>query len=397
MALADLDLDSLLDPRPRPDVPAGDAFRAWRLRALSPAEFASHGDSDARLSTKQLTYLAWLGLLAPTSHNTVPQRFELRPDECAISIWLDREHVLPESDPDGRQAHVSVGCCAANIAAGAGALGWAAEIEILPVPATRAGPRRASEPRCTRVVNVRFSRAGSVAGAGALRAILDRKVVRAEYDERIRLDADLATQLTEIAARHPGLALHLVTDAPTLLFLAKFQEIADITVINRTAFSMELGAWFLDNDSEARIGMRGREFGLDDGATRRMSLGLRKIEPLLPDEIAGFAKVGYVGIRSSSAVAVITVQEDSLAQRIATGRAYEDMALALTERGFCTAMHAATTEVLAPNLALRGRLRTRSRVEAVFRIGRPLHPSDGERAHASRPDIADVLFTGEDT
>jgi hypothetical protein len=390
MRTVDLDPAELLDASPRPDVPPGDAFRAFRLRALTPDAFASYGDSDARLSQRQLLYLAWLGLLAPTSHNTVPQRFELRPEEGAISIWLDRERILPESDPDGRQAHVSAGCCVANIAVGARALGWATDVEVLPVALAEAGPSAASEPRYTHVLDLRFSRAQS---AGSLDAIVSRKVVRAEYDERVKLDEDLPALLGEIATRHEGLALHLITDAPTLLFLAKFQEIADITVINRAAFSLELGEWFLDNDSTARVGMRGREFGLDDEATRRMSLGLRKIQPLLPDEIAGFAKVGYVGIRSSSAVAVITVQEDSLAQRIATGRAYEEMALLLTQRGFCTAMHAATTEVAAPNLALRGRLRTRSRIEALFRIGRPLHPADGERPHSSRPDISDVLFT----
>lgn len=374
------------------DVPASAAFSAWRLRTLSRDDFAVYGDAPERLSAAQLGYLAWLGLLAPTSHNTVPQRFRLQPESGVLSIWLDREFVLPESDPTGRQAHVSIGCCVANAVIGARELGWSADVDVKPVPPERAGPRKPGEPRYTHMVDMRFFRSDAPADAGSIRAILGRKVVRAEYDDRVRLDADLSAELAQIAARHSPIKLHLIADAPTLLFLAKFQEMADTTVVNRPAFSLELGAWFLDNDSDSPLGMRGREFGLSDEATRRMSRGLRRLAPLLPDEIAGFARVGNVGIRSSSAVAVLTVEDDSLAQRIATGQAYEEMALLLTQRGFCTAMHAATAEVQAPNMALRGRLRTTHRVEALFRIGRPLHADDGERPHSSRPPLSEVLL-----
>jgi hypothetical protein len=218
-------------------------------------------------------------------------------------------------------------------------------------------------------------------------------MVRAEYDERVKLDPALMTELAGIASSvHPDLTLHLLTDAPTLLALGKFQELADSTVINREGFARELGDWMLANDSDAVLGMRGREFGLSDAAAARFREGLAGRGPLLPDETVAFAKAGNIGMRSSSAVAVITVAKDDLEQRLAAGRAYEEMALRLVLDDVVVAMHAGITEVEAPNMALRGRLRTFQRPTVVFRIGKPLRSADGERQHASRPALKHVLY-----
>ncbi len=218
-------------------------------------------------------------------------------------------------------------------------------------------------------------------------------MVRAEFGRAREARArDLAQQLVAIAGQHAGLTLHLITDAASLLFLGKFQELADTTVVNRDRFALELGAWLIEDDAAAKVGMRGREFGLSAEATHRLRHGLLRLGPLLPDEFAAFAKVGHIGMRSSSAVGVITVDHDNPKQRIAAGRAYEEMALLLEQRGFRTAMHAAITEVEAPNLALRGRLRTWQRPDVVFRIGRPLREKDGARPHSARPHLQEILF-----
>jgi hypothetical protein len=399
MTSGEFDPDALLDADVATlDVPPGPAFAAWHLRVLSHAEFDAfkRPGSEGLLSAAQLAYLAWLNLLAPTTHNTVPQRLAIHDGEGALAVWIDRERILPESDGVGRQALVSLGCGIANVVLGARTYGWAAEVEVLPVAPERLRPSRAGEPQKERVAVIRFQRNPEGRDDVAwVRAMLSRKVVRAEFDERVKLDADLPAELAAIAARFPALELHLLTDAPSLLFLGKFQELADTTVVNRDAFALELGAWLLLDDAPNAVGMRGREFGLSPEATRRMRDGLLRRAPLLPDEIAGFAKVGNVGMRSSSAVAVLTVDDDGTAQRIDAGRAYEEMALLLERRGFATAMHAGITEVDAPNFALRGRLRTRRRPDVLFRIGRVLHATDGERPHSSRPHLRDVLIRAD--
>lgn len=392
MNLPDDLLTTLLDPRREGhEVPAGVPFDLWRLRALSPEEFEALGAAGgARLSPTQLAYLASLALLAPTTHNTVPQRFRLG-DDGALGVWLDRRAVLTASDAKGRQATISLGCAVASAAQGARAVGWEAEVEVLPVSSEALEPHREGEPAVVEVARLHFKRAAGPAPEPVIELILRRKVVRAEYDERVKLDEATAEELHAIARRRPGCELYLVRDTPTLFVLGKFQELADATVLNREDFARELGDWLIENDSPSFVGMRGIEFGLSDEVARRMHRGLLGMGPILPDEIAGVAKSGSIAMRSSSAVGIVTVEKDDVPSRIAAGAIYDEMALRLAARGFSTAMHAAITEVDAPNLALRGRLRTRARPNVVFRIGRPLKEADALRPHSSRPPLASVL------
>ncbi|HSQ28245.1 MAG TPA: hypothetical protein VLN49_00215, partial [Gemmatimonadaceae bacterium] len=89
---------------------------------------------------------------------------------------------------------------------------------------------------------------------------------------------------------------------------------------------------------------------------------------------------------------VITAARDDIEHRVAAGRSFEEMALRLSLAGFAVAMHAGITEVDAPNMALRGRLRTFDRPTVVFRTGKPLRPDDARRPHASRPPLEQVLY-----
>jgi len=381
-----LDSELFFDHSPS-DLPDGDAFLAWRLRSLTPAEFGAL--SVDWLSRKQLAYLAWCGLLAPSSHNTVPQWFELLPEMRALRVWLDRSRVLPASDPSGRQATISVGCAIGNIALAALCVGLDVDIELADTPIGRTGPWLNSEQRHVPLMMLRFREStpptNSIDWIDLMRR---RKVVRAEYDESTRLSKTLAEQLQKVVAKRKGLELHLITDPSALIALGKLQELADNTVINRVSFVRELGDWLLENDDMSTLGMRGREFGMSDEASRRFHCGFKGEVSLFPDETAALAKTGNIGIRTSSAVGVITVAEDDLEHRLAAGWAFEEVSLRLLCEQFVVSVHAGTIEVETSNLTLKGRLRTRNRPVILFRIGKPRRPEDGQRPHSSRPRLS---------
>jgi hypothetical protein len=379
-----------------PDVPSGPAYDAWNLNALSTQEFEDLAEGNDPLSRAQCIYLASFGLLAPTSHNTVPERFQLLPRPRKIAVWLDRQFVLPQSDSSGRQATISCGCAIAHLCIAANAYGWQSEIEQVTTDLAATTPVGPSTGRYTELVRISFSRHQGVSPMTHwLQAMLARKIVRAEYDPRVTLDDGALAAIHRVAERFPTLGLHLLTDAPTLMVLGKFQELADTTVFNREAFARELGQWLLENNDPSPLAMRGIEFGLSDESALRFHRGLCGAERLLPDEVSGLAKGDNAAMRSASAVIVITSDSDSVAARLDAGRAYAEIALLLQTRGYVTAMHAAITEVEVPNMALRGRLRTSWRPTVVFRVGRPMRVVDGNRPHSVRPPLAQVILPDE--
>jgi hypothetical protein len=393
-ALTDLlDSELFFDCEHSPgDLPDGDAFLAWRLRSFTPAEF--RGLSVDWLSRKQLAYLAWCGLLAPTSHNTVPQWFELLPEINALRVWLDRSRVLPASDPSGRQATLSIGCAIGNIALAALCVGLDVDVKLADTSLSQTGPWSNSERRHVPLMMLRFRKAAPPANSidwiGLMRR---RKMVRAEYDGSIQLSNALVEQLQKVVAERKGVELYLITDPSALIALGKLQELADNTVINRVGFARELGDWLLENNDLSTIGMRGREFGLSDEAAQRFHRGFKGQISLFPDETAALAKIGNIGIRTSSAVGVITVAQDDLEHRLAAGWAFEEVCLRLLCEEFVVSVHAGTIEVEASNLALKGRLQTRNRPVMFFRIGKPRRPEDGQRPHSSRPRLsAQTMF-----
>ena len=370
------------------DVPPGSAFDAWRVRVVERADFNHLG------AREQLEYFAAFALLAPTTHNTVPQRMRVDHDRRSIEFALDRRAILRQSDANGRQATISLGAAIANAVLAAEAYGCVAAIVAHPDVEHLIRPAGPDDEPIVRVATVSFDAVASpLRDLSWVSAMVRRKMVRAEFDERVKLDPSLTSELASMTASvHAGLTLHPIADAPTLLAVGKFQELADSTVINRTAFARELAEWLVDNDGDQPLGMRGREFGLSDEAARRFRHGLAGTGPLLPDETAAFAKAGNTGMRSSSVVAVVTAARDDVEHRLAAGRTFEAIALRLTLAGFSVAMHAGITEVEAPNMALRGRLRTLQRPLVVFRVGKPLNIADSERPHSSRPRLVDVLY-----
>jgi hypothetical protein len=380
------------EPPPVSGVPASDPFELWQLAPLSPRQFADLGTSESDLSLAQLRHLAAYNLLAPTSHNTVPQRFFF-PGDSAIEICLDRAAVLCASDPSGRQALISIGCGLCNLLHAARRYGLLASVEVYDTPASMVLPHGPGEARYVRVARVDFRRGAPPGPEAVLHAMLERRSVRADYNATIALPAELAQALTHLVqSQYPELEFHLVSDALGVGFIAQQTGLADVTALNRKDFTTELGEWMVENNSKSPLGMRGREYGMSDQLTRGVLARLQSELRLRPEEVSGLAQGGNVGIRSSSAIGVIVVPRDDLLHHVLAGRALEDLLLCLHQHAFVAAMHAGITEIESANLAMQARLGTRGRPVVVFRMGQPLDPRDARRPHSARPSVSDVTL-----
>lgn len=378
----------------RLNLPSNHIFDAWRLKKLTVKEFNLLGSSPSNLSLNQLYYLSWFGLLAPTTHNSVPERFVLKPNTSGIEVWIDRKYILEHSDKTGRQATISIGCVVTNIEIAASCFGLASFINVFPARKEGLTPYKGKGKRYTLLLNIHLNKDRKNQEASWIDVILKRKVVRAEYNEKIKLPTYLVGEIELlIHKRFPQLSFFLITDRQGLYTLAKFQEIADRTVFENEAFSYELGRWlYSSRDGINYLGMRGREFGFDVAFSERLHRGLLKKERLLPDEIAAFASGGKMGIKSSSAVGIIAAPTDSTTERLFSGRALEYIALVLEKYNFSISIHAGIVEVERATKMLMSFLQTSKRPMVVFRIGKPLRPEDRNRPHSTRPNLDDILL-----
>lgn len=368
------------------DIPDGKQFQSWKLKILSKEEFY-------HLPTyQQLYYLTSFGLLAPSTHNTVPVRFYIHAQPFTLDIYADRKFVLPQSDSVGRQTAVGIGCTLTNITFAASHYEWDTRIDLIQ---NKISPFRNGEERYTHIAKVHFLPSNDKHHVESkwLQAMLKRKVIRAEFDSTKKLPDDIIQHLTEtVKTDYSYISFHLITDKFRIHSLGKFEELAMRTVVENEKFALELGEWLLPNNETIPHGMRGREFGFDDAYAQRIHKGLLQEERLLPDEIAAFGTGGKIMMNSSPAIGVITVQQDIPSQQIEAGKFFEYTSLLLQQHQFAIAVHAGITEVDYVNRMFAVALRTRERPTVVFRIGKPLHEEDWERPHSARPLLEEILL-----
>ncbi|MDE2025861.1 MAG: hypothetical protein KGJ07_05185 [Patescibacteria group bacterium] len=368
------------------DIPDGKQFQSWKLKIFSKEEF------QILEKKQQLLYLASFGILAPSTHNTVPERFIIHPEPFTIDIFIDQTHVLPQSDPVGRQTAVSIGCTLTNMQFVAAHYGLDTIINLIH---NKISPFHAGENRYTHMIKVQLipTSGEKHVEKAWLKAMLKRKVIRAEFDSTQKLPEDIMQQLlTVVKTDYSYISFHLITDKFRIHSLGKFEELAMRTVVEKEKFALELGEWLLPNNDAASFAMRGREFGFDDTYAQKIHKGLLQQERLLPDEIAAFATGGKIMMNSSPAIGVITIQQDIPSQQIEAGRFFEYTALLLQQHGFTTAVHAGITEVDYVNRMFAVALRTRERPTVVFRIGKPLSEKDWERPHSARPLLEELIL-----
>lgn len=365
-------------------------LKPWDIPILKPEELTM------LVSSERARYFAQFGNLAPTTHNTSPQKFEIKED--SLEILLDREFVLMASDRDGRQATISIGCVIETVNQAAQAYGIQPKVEILEKEKQKTLPLKPGEAnRLVPMAKINFGENKIThVDYETLEAIKGRRVNRAEYDERVKIPNTLTQKIIN-ATGELGVNLRFITARLLMQQVGNFQERADYAVVQMNDFREELTKWLYPNSSVSqKRGMRGSEFGLSDEASERFVKGLKGEIRLLPDELAGFARAGKIGINSAPALCIITTPNDLVTSRINAGRAFLRSCLFLQKEGFSAAVHAALTEkgmvrIKPFNLMLKAALRTSDDIMMVFRLGVPRREEDKNRPHSLRPNFEELV------
>jgi nitroreductase len=324
-------------------------YRAWGIQPLTPEQ-----QSDFRLLAENLVGYA---ILAASTHNIQPWEFVIDTKERGIEILVNKEKILPQSDPVGREAFISVGCALANFEVAAGHYGIDPQTDLLPQPDDQ-----------YLAAAIAFDKKGESQGSELFRAIPTRAVNRGEYDgERVIPEEALAAMRACVDGSE--LELHIITDRLTRNAIARCQQLADLVVLNKDDFRFELAELMLPNDSAEFIGMPGSGFGLGDDVAARLRVELKTEGRFDHDKSFGLAASDYKGITSSPVIGVICAQKDRPEFWIKAGQVWQRMALIAESLGINMAISAALVEVPIYNMVLKTRLRAEGKPVVVFRAG----------------------------
>ena len=81
-------------------------------------------------SSEKLKFLLRYAILAPSSHNSQPWKFQVRDSE--IYIFVDKDRWLKVADADQRELHISVGCALENLLIAAEHFGYTHKEDYFP-------------------------------------------------------------------------------------------------------------------------------------------------------------------------------------------------------------------------------------------------------------------------
>ncbi|MBM3213959.1 hypothetical protein FJZ36_03470 [Candidatus Poribacteria bacterium] len=345
---------------------------------------------------EQALYLCRVAHLAPSTHNTQPWRFRIDPRRASIELYLDRVAVLPESDPKGRQATISVGCALESLVVAAECYGLASGVSLCQPDRDTIRPLEDDQPDpLVHLATVQVQRAPELQPLGAddprIRAMISRRIVRAEMDASTPVPPSLVQALTSRSLDGFAHIHALSSSSVAKRLLAELQGQADAFVINSSTFRQELASWLLPNDTHLDVGMPGIGFGLNDDEARRIHDGLAGRIPLRPEDGLKFSLAGKRGIDSSPLVLLVVVPRDEVVEWLKAGRAMQCALLDLEREGFHAAIHAAVAEVPLIRSMFRWAGADGALV-CVVRAGRARNSEHARRPYSPRQPIDRVML-----
>lgn len=191
----------------------------WNVKE---SDFPANGSSGEKLS-----FLLNYAILAPSSHNTQPWKFNVSGDE--IRLFADKTKWLTVADADQRELHISLGCALENLLVAAEHFGYSHNVTYFPG-------------NDSLVAVVKLTPGGKLTRDPRLfNAIIARHTNRNPYEDRSVPES--AFQMLQNISVDENIRLYMTSDVNTR---NKFRDLvvsADQIQYGDTNYKSELGHW----------------------------------------------------------------------------------------------------------------------------------------------------------
>ena len=340
--------------------------------------------------------------LAPSAGNSQPWRFAW--DGHRLRVWLDRPRARASIDPECAGGWTALGAACENIAIASSHRGRTARFTWFPDRADRDLAATVTFPPAPRTSPTDCDRLFALIGSRCT----DRTVGAA------RALSSPQRRALEAAASTHGASLHLVDDRSRLAHFARMVGASDrvrlLNAILHREFADEL-RW-TERGEAAADGIDVASLGLDASATTALRLLTRPaVSSFLAEHNLGhrLAELQRRALRTTAALALVTMSEGTTLHRLRGGRALQRVWLEATAHGLAVQpvtplslfdLHEAGSSCLSP--ADRRLVRRIARdIAGLFAIGdacpilimRLHHGSEVAPVRAARRPLPEVLMT----
>lgn len=312
----------------------------------------SFSDSNAR--TKILTVLEY-AVLAPSTHNTQPWKFEISDSRC--KVFIDNSRQLPAADPQKRNMYISLGAMLKNIELAATAFGVFKGLKI-------------SDKTGTQVAEVIFKNLGKKGSQEA--------VSPSPYLDAIRTRTNYRGPFSPVKISEKDKNQFITGNSTTKVFLVEnrktIEKLGSLTAeglkiaYSRSEFRKEISKWIKSNTSTQKKGI--------PGYSLRMPLFTSHVIPRLiryKDIGPKLAKLNYQSFVSASAVAILASEQDDEVAWINAGQTAQEIFLNMELVGLACSIFVAAIETkgLRPKINEITDINPKLYPQFLFCIGKP--------------------------
>jgi len=312
--------------------------------------------SNLGSNREKLKYLAKLGALAPSSHNTQPWFFRI--GENDIEVLPNFKRCLPASDPTNRELVISLGTALANIAIAAEAYGLKYRCEFYE----------------TLGVNIAMAKiffdslAPTKEDKVLLSALALRHNNRSDFLSK-PIENNFLEQAKDLVV--PGINYMTTSDPAVLKDAADVVVDATIEAFGRQSFKEELAEWLRPSLSKYRDGMPGYNIEVPFILSFALPTIIRKADVRKQQ-----AEMARKALSASSAFGVLSAVEDTPHIWVKAGYSFEQLAVHAQKYGMSMSLLTAAIEMGEEHRRLEEIMKVSGRALMFFRLGYPSKSTD---------------------
>jgi nitroreductase len=331
------------------------SVKAWDVKE---SDFPANGSDKEKLQ-----FLLNYAILAPSSHNSQPWKFNVSEDE--IRLYADKTRWLKVADADQRELHISLGCTLENLLVAAEHFGYGYDVTYFPgeedlVAIVKLAPAQASGGQSSRDPRL-------------FDAILTRHTNRKPYEDKAIPES--ALKMFQNQSDDDDIQLYLTSDPEAINKFGDLVVRADKIQYGDPNYRSELGYWL----GQGVLGPTG------------IQAKIAQLYVVLLDAGSDQTKKDAELVNSTPVLGFISSRENDRTSQVKVGQLFERVWLAAEAEGI--RLHPMSQALEVPELKSELAKMVPENglyLQQTFRLGYA-EPEDG---HTPRRPVADVIVEG---